>query len=235
VKYARDKRGMTQADLADAMGVNSSIIGGLESRNGKSSRHTSAMAKVLGVNTEWLLGGEGSSGIDDDLPISDNSSLTITGGFDTWDEKTPLSSDEIALPFYEGVELAAGDGCMAIASNTDRKLRFSKRTLQNANVQIKDAITMKINGDSMERLIVDGATIGVDTSKAAEPIKDNKIYALETSGMLRCKYLQRLAGDRIRVYSENKLYNDEEYSMTEFCLLYRIIGGVFWWSTIDRW
>ena len=196
VRFARDKRGLTQAQLADAIGADQSVIGNLERRDGKSSKYASDIATALRVNLAWLVSGVGPSGFKDDSAIGvRESSLEVIGGFDTWDDST----------------------------------------LQNANVQIKDAITMKVNGDSMERLIMDGATIGVDTSKALEPIKDNRIYALETSGMLRCKYLQRLPGDKIKVYSENKMYDDEIYDMEEFSALYRIIGGVFWWSTLERW
>lgn len=235
VRYARESRGLTQAQLADAIGADQSVIGNLERRNGRSSKYAGAIAKALRVNLEWLLNGSSHSGlVGDDDNIYD-SSLEVIGGFDTWDDDTPLGSDEVALPFYKDVEISAGNGRSCLDLNTSRKLRFSKKTLQNANVQIKNAITMRVNGDSMERLIMDGATIGVDTSKALEPIKDNHIYALETSGMLRCKYLQRLPGNKIKVYSENKAYDDEIYSMEEFASLYRIVGGVFWWSTISRW
>lgn len=236
VRFARDKRGLTQAQLADAIGADQSVIGNLERRDGKSSKYAGDIATALRVNLAWLVSGVGPSGFKDDSAIGvRESSLEVIGGFDTWDDSTPLGSDEVALPFYRDVEVSAGSGRSCLNPGTSRKLRFSKRTLQNANVQIKDAITMKVNGDSMERLIMDGATIGVDTSKALEPIKDNRIYALETSGMLRCKYLQRLPGDKIKVYSENKMYDDEIYDMEEFSALYRIIGGVFWWSTLERW
>lgn len=238
IREARNIRGLTQQQLADAIGVEQGTINAIESRDAKTSKYAEALCKALRIDIGWALAGVGESPSRFEVraPSADyDIQLDSVGSFETWDDNTPLGADEVALPFYKEVAVSAGGGRSCLTPGTSRKLRFSKRTLQNANVQIKDAITMKVNGDSMERLIMDGATIGVDTSKALEPIKDNRIYALETSGMLRCKYLQRLPGDKIKVYSENKMYDDEIYDMEEFSALYRIIGGVFWWSTLERW
>lgn len=238
IKEARNTRGLTQQQLADAIGVEQGTINAIESRDAKTSKYAKALCKALRIDIGWALAGVGESPLQIEAQPSSSDydvHLDSVGSFETWDDKTPLGADEVALPFYKEVEISAGNGRSCLNTETSRRLRFSKRTLQNANVQIKDAITMRVNGDSMERLIMDGATIGVDTSKALEPIRDNRIYALETSGMLRCKYLQRLPGDKIKVYSENKMYDDEIYSMEEFSSLYRIIGGVFWWSTLEKW
>ncbi|WP_413190917.1 XRE family transcriptional regulator [Psychrobacter sp. AT9] len=231
VKSMRDKRGLSQAQLGDAIGADQSVIANLERRDGKSSKYTPQLATALGVDVAWLLTGVSSATDANDKLTG----LIQVGTFEPWDDETPLNGDEVALPFYREVELSAGSGRKAIVEDTNRKLRFSKRTLHKAGVDIKDAITMKVAGDSMERLITDGATIGVDTSKANEPIKDNRIYALESGGDLRCKYIQRAAGGKVKLISENDMYDDEIYSMDEFSQLYRIIGWVFWWSTIAKW
>lgn len=233
VKYMREKRGLSQAQLADAIGSDQSVIANLERRDGKSSKYTQQLSQALEVDVAWLISGIANN--TDNKNSEVGTGLIQVGTFELWDENTPLSGDEVALPFYREVEVAAGNGRTAIVEDTNRKLRFSKRTLFKAGVAPKDAITMKVTGDSMERLITDGATIGVDVSKANAPIKDNRIYALETGGDLRLKYVQRIAGNRIKLISENDMYADEIYDMAEFASLYRIIGWVFWWSTIARW
>jgi len=49
---------------------------------------------------------------------------------EAWSDETPLGDDEIAIPFYKEVELAAGKGSEVMLETGGRKLRFGKRTLQ---------------------------------------------------------------------------------------------------------
>lgn len=60
LKWAREKKGWTQDQLADAAGVSQSTIGNLESRLRQSARKLAMIAKVAGVNAYWLETGEGS-------------------------------------------------------------------------------------------------------------------------------------------------------------------------------
>lgn len=231
VRDTRIERGLTQQQLADAVNVNQPVIGSIESRDSETSKHASKIASALSVSLDWLLTGKGSKNVSE---VKDKK-IIYESGLNAWDENTPLLDDEIELPFYSNVHIAAGHGSECTDAESNRKLRFSKRSLRDANVNCEDAIVIKVTGDSMERLILDGATIAVDTSKAHEPIKDNRIYALESDGDLRCKYIQRVPGGKIKLISENPMYDDELYEMDEFSKLYRIIGWVFWWSTLAKW
>lgn len=231
VRDTRIERGLTQQQLADAVNVNQPVIGSIESRDSETSKHASKIAAALSVSLDWLLTGKGSKSVSE---VTEKK-VVYESGLNAWDENTPLLDDEIELPFYSNVHIAAGYGSECTDAESNRKLRFSKRSLRDANVNCEDAIVIKVTGDSMERLILDGATIAVDTSKAREPIKDNRIYALESDGDLRCKYIQRVPGGKIKLISENPMYADELYEMDEFSKLYRIIGWVFWWSTLAKW
>jgi phage repressor protein C with HTH and peptisase S24 domain len=149
-----------------------------------------------------------------------------------WDSGTPLDDDEVELPLYKEVELAAGGGRTAVHEIKGRKLRFSYATLRAAGVDPAAAICAQITGNSMEPMIFDGSTIGIDT--ATKNILDGEIYALEHDGMLRVKLLYRLPGGGLRVRSYNRdEYPDEEYSAEDIeHLNIRVIGWVFWWSTV---
>lgn len=61
VKLAREKAGMTQAQLARALGISQPSVHDLESGRTKQFRSSTLlkMAKVLGQSPEWLAGGEG--------------------------------------------------------------------------------------------------------------------------------------------------------------------------------
>ncbi len=156
----------------------------------------------------------------------------IIGGMAAWDSTTPLGDDEVAIPLYKEVELAAGCGATEVVEVPGRLLRFAKSTLREAGVQEANAVCATIRGRSMERLIMDGATIGIDTSTTR--IEDGEIYAFDQGGMLRVKYLYRLPGGGVRIRSENdEEFPDETLSSEEFASV-RMLGWVFWWSTVRR-
>ncbi|WP_407733263.1 helix-turn-helix transcriptional regulator [Pseudomonas citronellolis] len=156
----------------------------------------------------------------------------IIGDLSPWDDSTPLDNDEVELPLYKEVELAAGSGRTTVQEIEGRKLRFSYATLRAAGVDPAAAVCAQIKGNSMEPLIMNGATIGID--KATTRIVDGEIYALEHDGMLRVKYLYRLPGGGIRLRSFNREeYADEEITPEEMqAESISIIGWVFWWSTL---
>lgn len=156
----------------------------------------------------------------------------LIGAMSAWDSSTPLSDDEVAIPLYKEVELAAGGGATEVIEVPGRLLRFAKSTLREAGVQEANAVCATIKGRSMERLIMDGATIGIDTGTTH--IEDGEIYAFDQDGMLRVKYLYRLPGGGVRVRSENDdEFPDETLTADQFASI-RMLGWVFWWSTVRR-
>lgn len=156
----------------------------------------------------------------------------LIGDLSPWDDSTPLEDDEVELPLYKEVELAAGTGRTAVQEMPGRKLRFSYATLRAAGVDPAAAVCAQLKGNSMEPLILNGATIGID--KATTRVVDGEIYALEHDGMLRVKYLYRLPGGGLRLRSFNRdEYGDEEYTPEDLhAKSISIIGWVFWWSTL---
>ncbi len=156
----------------------------------------------------------------------------LIGTMAPWDSSTPLHDDEVALPFYKEVEMAAGCGSTEVIEVPGRLLRFARSTLRDAGVQPEHAVCASIKGRSMERLILDGATIGIDTSDKV--IVDGEIYAFDQDGMLRVKYLYRLPGGGVRIRSENaEEFPDEFLTAEEFAQI-RMLGWVFWWSTVRK-
>lgn len=156
----------------------------------------------------------------------------LLGAMAAWDSKTPLGDDEVVIPLYKEVELAAGGGATEVIEVPGRLLRFAKSTLRESGVQECNAVCATIKGRSMERLIMDGATIGID--RGTTHIEDGEIYAFDQDGMLRVKYLSRLPGGGVRIRSENdEEFPDETLTAEDFARI-RMLGWVFWWSTIRR-
>lgn len=149
------------------------------------------------------------------------------GMISAWDDDTPVDEDEVEVPFLREVELAAGSGKTSIEETTRWKLRFGKQTLRKKGVQPENAVCVVVRGNSMEPILPDGSTVGVD--RGATNITDGKVYALKDDGMLRVKILYRLPGGMVRLRSYNRdEYSDEDRSLESI----EIIGRVFWSSVL---
>ncbi|MNJ68152.1 HTH-type transcriptional regulator PrtR [compost metagenome] len=91
---------------------------------------------------------------------------------------------------------------------------------------------MTVSGNSMEPVLPDGSTVGVNTG--ATSIIDGKMYAIDDAGQLRVKTLYRIPGGGIRLRSFNREdHPDEEYSAEQIASSdIRVIGKVFWSSVL---
>lgn len=186
-------------------------------------------ANFFKVPLSTLKFGDVSKGIE----VSDGPSAEMVSAFDTWDENTPLSDDDIELPYFKEVLFSAGSGATQVIEETSKKLRFSKRSLRNAGVDPSNAACATNHGDSMENTILDKAAIGIDKSK--QQIKDGKIYAFDHGGLLRVKRLYRQPFGGVKIVSDNKAYEDEFLTAEQWQEEVRLLGWVWWWSTVDRW
>lgn len=226
LKQEMARAGYTQAMLAEKTGMAQASIHKLTSGKALESRKISLIANALGVNTDWLATGKGEKSKITKI----QSNAEWLGGFDLWDESTTLSDDEVALPFFREVELAAGAGRSEVIENHGAKLRFAKSTLKKQGVQSHHAACVTVSGNSMMPVLPDGATIGIDTSSTA--IKNGDIYAINHDGHLRVKMVYRMPGDVIRLRSFNSdEWPDEFYSGNDAEKI-SIIGRVFWWSVL---
>lgn len=150
---------------------------------------------------------------------------------EAWDDETPLGPDEVELPFFKEVELSAGKGSEVMLETNGRKLRFGKRTLKRKNIDPDAAGCVPVSGNSMEPVLPDGSTVGVDTANTA--IQDGKMYAIDHDGQLRVKLLYRLPGSGLRLRSYNtEEHPDERYEGDYVQEHIRVIGKVFWYSVM---
>ena len=244
IREARNNAGLKQPELAAKLGWGQSRISNYE-RNVREPgiQDLRDIAKALNVDISFFISGTSlvppiaASRIKDFVSEKEfvaglvaESNAHAYGGFELWDSKTPLHSDEVALPFYMEVELSAGAGSEVQREDNGFKLRFAKSTLRKSGVQPEHAACVKITGDSMEPVLPDGSTVGIDTND--KNIKDGKMYAIDHDGMLRVKMLYRLPGGGLRVKSYNSHeYPDETYT-PEQAVAIKVIGKVFWSSVL---
>lgn len=219
-----------QKEIGAWLGVSQALVS--EWRSGYKLPSTKTAIKIAGklkCEVEWLLTGRGEKR---QIAHKIESNAEWFGTLDPWDDSTPLREDEVELHFFREVELAAGAGKFAVEENLGRKLRFSKATLRNNGVQQSNAACVTVTGNSMEPVLVDGTTIGID--KSITKIVDGEMYAIDHDGHLRVKLLYQTPGGGIRLRSYNREEYPDENLTAEQSKSVRIIGWVFWHSTLRK-
>ncbi|MDH0749497.1 XRE family transcriptional regulator [Pseudomonas sp. GD03842] len=230
-----ETKGLTPSQCAATLGVSNQVLNNWFVR-GVPAGKMFTIGPLLGVKPDWLMTGEG----DPDYEFSTAakvfaedqdrlSNATLDGPIDVWDDDTPLANDEVYVPFLKEVELSAGSGRTVVEQSSSRKLRFGKLTLKRQNVQASEAVCVTVSGDSMEPVLPDKSTVGVD--QGSTTIVDGKMYALDHGGQLRVKILQRLPGGGIRLRSYNRDdYPDEDYTAEQVAENQIVILGRVFWS-----
>lgn len=231
VKQAREALNLTQEDLGKLVGMSQAAIGALEKRDSKYTRKLFELSGALKTTPEYLLTGSNKSTQSGKSESERSTEGEWLGPLDAWDSDTPLHDDEVELPLFREVEMAAGGGSTQVIENHGAKLRFAKSTLRRAGIDPANAGCAVVKGNSMDRIIPDGTTIGVD--KGSVTVRDGEIYAIDHDGMLRVKYLYRVPGGGLKLASENEAEHPAEtYSAAEVQDSIRIIGRIFWWSVL---
>ncbi|MGP1834349.1 S24 family peptidase [Shewanella frigidimarina] len=222
IKERRKLVGLTQPELAKLIGVTKATISQWETAaTSPKGENLYNLAKHLRCATDWLLFGKESK---------PTSNAEWAGPMETWDSNTPLNDDEVEIPFYMEVELAAGHGIAEAPHYNGPKLRFAKSTLRKSSVDPTNAACVRVSGNSMEPVLPNGSTVGVDTSQT--DVSDGKMYAINHDGMLRIKTLYKLPGGGLRLRSFNlDEWPDERYEGDDLKQI-TVIGKVFWYSVL---
>jgi Predicted transcriptional regulator len=217
------KSGMSKADFADKVGSSASTISQILGANAVRNLGDELARKIeenLGLEYGWLDQQHNEVAVD-----TGSHEARIIGDIEPWDSKTALDEDEIEVPFLKEVQLAAGAGSVFREDHNGFKLRFAKSTLRKLNVQFDNAVCVEVIGNSMEPVLPNGSTVGVDTG--CKHIKDGKMYAIDYGDLLRVKLLYAMPGGMLRIRSYNSDEHPEEIKPADEI---RVIGRVFWSS-----
>lgn len=210
LKIAMARKGVNQTELGVAVGMSQAAVQKITSGKSKTSSKIEQIAEFLGVNRIWLEFGE-----QEDV---------VMGSFDVWSGEQEDDADEVSIPFFKDTELAAGNGLEPIDDHNGFKLKFAKSTLRRLGVEPCNAVCVSVKGDSMEPVLKDGSTVGIDKSK--KRIVDGKMYAVSIRGLLKVKILVQLSSDTVRV----KSYNSDEYPDEDITLGDIVVEGRVFWS-----
>jgi len=226
---AMSAAGISQGQLAEKVGISQPAIQKMTSGKTSGSRKMVELAHALNVRPEWLSSGNGSMR-DGDQKESSVPPESEWNKVETWDDHTPVNSDEVEVPFFKDIEFACGDGRTGDEDYNGYKLRFSKSTLRRigASTDGHGIICFPARGNSMEPNIPDGTTVAVNTED--KKIVDGKMYAISEDGWKRIKLLYRTGPETVSIRSYNSIeHPPEEKPLSKI----EVIGRVFWWSVLD--
>lgn len=206
LKAARAALKLTQADAASKFDLPLGSLRKYES--GPSEPGSSALAGIAGagINTNWLLTGEG-----------DMFSTAASHQLQQSQPAPYLGEDGggyVAVPLYSNVQASAGAGALVGEEVADGFMRFSEDWLRvELGVRLRDLYMIRASGDSMEPTFRSGDVLLVDR-RAINPDREG-IYIMRSGASLLVKRLQLLPGRRVRVSSDNPLYQPYELLVSE--------------------
>ena len=143
---------------------------------------------------------------------------------------TALNENEVYVPFYQEITLPDDPNRHQVIKKNSNKLHFAKSTLENKNIALGYAAGGFVTGNSMEPVLPNGSTVGIDTSKTT--LIDGELFAIDHHDDLRVKILYRIPGGGTRLKSFNsEEHPDEFYSLDESKNI-TILGRIFYWSVL---
>ncbi|HHS9775864.1 TPA: S24 family peptidase [Raoultella ornithinolytica] len=217
------RSGISKADFAERVGTSASTLSQILGEKAVRNLGDELARKIeqkLGLLHGWL------DQYHPELDEAENrGEAKIVGDIEPWDSGTLLDDEEVEVPFLKEIQLSAGAGSAFKEDHSGYKLRFAKSTLRKLNIQASNAVCVEVIGNSMEPVLPNGATVGVDTG--SKEIKDGKMYAIDYGDLLRVKILYAMPGGMIRIRSYNSDEHPEEIRPSSDI---RVIGRVFWSS-----
>jgi phage repressor protein C with HTH and peptisase S24 domain len=137
---------------------------------------------------------------------------------------TPEILEELVFVPHYNVSAEAGSGRL-IEDVEPRPFPFRKYWVKNnLHCAVEDLILIRVSGDSMYPTLVSDDTVLIDRSKTS-PGTD-AIYLVRLDDLYRIKRVQKNPGKKIRLMSDNKLYNDIDVALDDKDV--QIIGQVVW-------
>ena len=220
LKESRLKAGLSQKQVADAVGMRQPSYSYLEKNDNASSSLLPEIARILNVDPLWLRTGERSTDIDAQvaklLENSSNPLLNIDG----------LSDDRVWIDLVN-IRFSCGTG-ESIEFHFDdviKRVSFDEAFFKQHGVKPANVKLALATGDSQEPYVKNGDIFAIDL--ADTEIKDGEFYAVYFEGEAMLKQIFKEFGGVLVLHSLNGKYKDKIIS-AENGANFRVIGRQFW-------
>ena len=209
------EKGMKMVDFAKQLGASTQSYNNWRKRGMPGSTLIKA-AGILDVSPAWLDTGK----------IIDAQSVRDASG--SYNVRNDPSGDDVLIPQYEDIALAAGHGSYIDNETATNALAFKRTWLNKKGYKENNLVVVFARGDSMSPRISDGDVLLVKTDENHN-ILDGKVYAINYAGEAKVKRLSKRFDGSVVVSSDNQTghYRDEIISPEQIEQL-NIIGRVVW-------
>ena len=210
IKHARGR--YNQKEFAKTLGFSGSYLSEVES--GKTKPSLGLLLKIsqfTKYSLHWLVTGEG--------PLFLEPPESVVR------EKPALYGALRKFTFVPPIVLedGMGSGDEGFEEGAITSYAFRRTWLQSKG-NLEDLILFEVKGDSMDPTITDSDVVLIDRSKKV--VVAGNMYALRTKNAVMVKRLQPTGAARIKVMSDNKLYDSYEIDLETGDI--KIIGQVIW-------
>lgn len=214
LREAMQRRGFTQSQLADAVGVKQPSIGRLLSGETRTTRSLDLIAEVLHTTPAFLKGE-----IDDPEGGFADSRISFRHA-----ELEPRNPDIVEI---EEIDLRFGMGGTYLDNHVNAETRqFSRAWLSNFTKAQPEHLVWSIgDGDSMEPTIRSGEVILIDKSQN-RPMTGDGIWAVAFGEIGMVKRLRPMPDGTVQIHSDNPLVRSEVASDGELHVIGRVIAVV---------
>lgn len=219
---------MTREQFSERTGIKLPSLRDYELGNRIPGGTAIAQCSRSGINTNWLLTGEGEML----LPPKGFQDLASNFFGDVKEGRSRTLSEPhppgfVAIPLFD-VRAAAGGGAVVDSERVLDVLHFKEEWIRSElRASPADLYLIFVDGESMEPTLRPGDVILVDRRDQAQ--RRDGIYVLRLDGTLLVKRLQKLPGGVIKVSSDNRSYEPFSLKLEEMeGQDMAIIGRVVW-------
>lgn len=198
LKQALSESALNQGDVARKAGMSPGAL--TMWKNGTimnpEARNVSSIARVLGINSDWLIDGKGPM-----RPPEPGNIRTEPRPIKAFGDHDPVSDDEIQV---KRLTLIASAGSGRLQWEIDEKgtpNRYRRAWCERLGFTPEKLVTVQIDGDSMIPHLVNGGSVVINTADTTP--RSGKIYAVDYRGEFFMKRLFVEPDGAIRVTSDN--------------------------------
>lgn len=209
------------SELARSLEVSTSVIPGYHKRGVVPLEQCIKIAEQTGVSLDWLILGKGPAPLKAEAGNPGQSVMDYVWADRArrWAAEGREQPDVVWVPLYN-VAASAGHGNFFDQENIVQFIPFNRRWVLEEGLYPDKLECVSIAGDSMVPGLNNTDITLINRAKT----QGDGVFVLQLAGAVRVKRLQWLADGRLRISSDNPIYETEYLKLDELADNFAIIG-----------